>query len=60
MSVRLDDHAGYEALTQPCGVIDRGLRVIGASGADAADYLNGQLTCDVNGLCAEDGAAPAC
>jgi tRNA-modifying protein YgfZ len=54
LAVELD--AQYRQLREECGLLDRsGRGVLLVSGADAAEYLQGQLTNDVEGLEPGDG-----
>jgi folate-binding protein YgfZ len=54
LTVELD--AQYRQLREECGLVDRSERgVLLVSGPDAAEYLQGQLTNDVEGLEAGDG-----
>jgi len=54
MAVELD--AQYRQLREECGLVDRSERgVLLVSGPDAAEYLQGQLTNDVEALEAGDG-----
>jgi tRNA-modifying protein YgfZ len=48
VSVELD--AQYRQLREECGVVERERGVIAVSGPDAAEYLQGQLTNDVEAL----------
>src|SRR5664279_1530403 len=54
VSVELDGE--YRQLREECGLVDRSDRaVIAVTGPDAAEYLQGQLTNDVEGLEVGDG-----
>jgi folate-binding protein YgfZ len=53
IAVELD--AQYRQLREECGVVVRGRGVISVSGPDAAEYLQGQLTNDVEALGVGDG-----
>jgi tRNA-modifying protein YgfZ len=51
--------ADYRALTEACGVIDRSERgKLALSGQGAVEFLNGQITNELVGLGAGEGAMP--
>ncbi|MBV9337460.1 MAG: folate-binding protein YgfZ [Solirubrobacterales bacterium] len=52
--------AGYRAITEACGLLDRSERgKLALSGADAATFLQGQVTNDVQGLAVGAGCYAA-
>ena len=53
-------HSEYEALTRRCGVVDRSERgKLALTGADAKEFLHGQVTNDVEGLVPGSGCYAA-
>jgi folate-binding protein YgfZ len=56
MSVTVELDAQYRQLREECGLLDRtGRGVIAVTGPDGAEYLQGQLTNDVESLAVGDG-----
>ncbi len=50
MDVAVELDAQYRQLREECGLLERERRVIAVTGPDAAEYLQGQLTSDVEAL----------
>jgi len=55
MSVTVELDAQYRQLREECGLLERRRGAIDVLGADAADYLQGQLTNDVEALAVGEG-----
>ena len=55
-AIEIEIDAQYRQLREECGLLDRsGRGILRISGPDAAEYLQGQLTNDVEALAAGDG-----